>query len=41
VTRKRNAVIHPSRKRAKFSFEEWFEYWRLSMYYLQLACSGT
>lgn len=40
ITRMRNGVIHPSRKKPKFSTEEWLECWQLVSSYLILSVLG-
>lgn len=40
ITRMRNGVIHPSRKKPKFSTEEWLECWQLVSSYLILSILG-
>ncbi len=37
VTRMRNGVIHPSRKKPRFATPVWIDAWRLVMHYLQLV----
>jgi hypothetical protein len=40
ITRMRNGVIHPSRKKPKYSTEEWLEAWELASSYLILSILG-
>jgi hypothetical protein len=37
ITRMRNGVIHPSRRKPVFPLAAWVDAWRLAMHYLQLA----
>ncbi|MEU9381100.1 hypothetical protein AB0D38_08900 [Streptomyces sp. NPDC048279] len=40
ITRMRNGVIHPSRKKPKFTTDEWLEAWELVSSYLVLSILG-